>query len=471
MLIVLVGGLFLLGLLTWFYMLEIDGDRHTIFVVLAVVFLVEAVIAGGGASVPVGLLRPQFGGQDFRPPDIVIVAAMGAHLLAGRLGRIGPLSFAWFPFLAVYLGGVAIGVLNNLSINLILFEGKAVFYLIGGAMVASGVDTERLMESVGRVGLVLAPVVPIALAIRVTGLEFNINTPVQRLTNLGAISNDTISILVALGAVVVVAECVRKEPSYLRISAGAALLLAPLSGEQRASYLSLVAVLVALVGFVSGRTWNVRSTVRPAQLALVAGGLTAVMLVGFLTSDTFGVVSLVDDAFGGVGNEQSAEARTLLYAETMTEISRNPIIGSGVGAQVTTTVQSGELTTSPHNVVLELLLRVGVIGLVTFVIAVGATWVVAIRVWRWAPTAATAAVGASVVIVFAAVLAKAMVEPALNKFRLSLFLGMALGCLAAAERVVLPAVERARAGAFGLSGRGGGIAAQQQSSPNQGGNP
>ena len=98
MLAVLAGGVVLLGLFTWFYMLEIEEERHTIFVVLAVVFLVEAIIAGGGANVPVGLLRPQFGGQDFRPPDVVIVAAVGAHLLAGRIGRIGPLSFAWFPF-------------------------------------------------------------------------------------------------------------------------------------------------------------------------------------------------------------------------------------------------------------------------------------------------------------------------------------------------------------------------------------
>ncbi len=93
------------------------------------------------------------------------------------------------------------------------------------------------------------------------------------------------------------------------------------------------------------------------------------MLLGFLTSESPGVVSLVDDAFGGIGNEQSAEARTLLYADTITEINKHPIIGSGLGARITTIVQAGELTTSPHNFVLELLLRVGVIGLVAFTAA------------------------------------------------------------------------------------------------------
>ena len=467
----LVGGVVLVGLFVWFYMLEVKGDRHTIFVVLAVVFLFEAIIAGGGASVPVGLLRPQFGGQDFRPPDVVIVAAMGAHLLAGRIGRIGPLSFAWFPFVLVYAGGAAIGVMMNQPIDLVLFEAKLLFYLVGGAMVASGVDTERLMESIGRVGLVLAPVVPIALAIRTAGMDITVNTPVQRLTNLGALSNDTITIFVALGAIVIIAECVRPDPSYLRLGGGTVMLLAPLAGEQRASYLSLVAVIAGLIVFVSGRTWARRSTIRPAQLALAAAGLTAIILVGFLTSESPGVVSLVDDAFGGIGNQQSAEARTFLYSDAITEIGKHPIIGSGVGAQITTTVASGELTASPHNLVLELLLRVGVIGLAAFVMAIAVTWVISIRVWRWAPRAATAAVGAAVVMVFAAVLAKAMVEPALSKFRLGLFMGMALGCLAAAERTVAPAVERVWAGgtrAAGLVDEGAPVA---QLPTNQGGNP
>jgi len=471
MLELLVGGVVLLGLLSWFYLLEIDGKRHTIFVVLAVVFLVEAIIAGGGASVPVGILRPQFGGQDFRPPDVVIVAAMGAHLLAGRIGRIGPLTFAWFPFTLVYGGGVVIGVLMDQSIDLVLFDGKFLFYLIGGAMVASGVDTERLMESVGRVGLVLAPVVPIALVVRTSGLDITINTPVQRLESLGALSNDTISILVALGAIVIVAECVRRSPSFVRLGAGAVLLLAPLAGQQRASYLSLGAVVIALIVFVSGRTWTARSTVRPAQLALVAGGLTAIMLLGFVTSESPGVVTLVDDAFGGIGNQQSAEARQVLYTNSIAQISEHPIVGSGVGARVSGLVDAGELTTSPHNVVLELLLQVGAIGLAAFAIAIGVTWATSIRVWRWAPQAATAAVGAAAVIVFAAVLAKAMVEPALSKFLIGLFMGVALGCLAAAERTVVPAVERVRAGSGGSGGRRGDIPAAPQLPTNQGGTP
>ena len=470
MLELLVGGIVLLGLFTWFYLLEIDGERHTIFIVLAVVFLVEALIAGGGASVPVGILRPQFGGQDFRPPDVVIVAAMGAHLLAGRIGRIGPLSFAWFPFVVIYAAGAVIGVLMNQPLEFVLFDGKFLFYLVGGAMVASGVDTERLMESIGRVGLVLAPVVPIALAIRTSGLDITVNTPVQRLNRLGALSNDTISILVALGGIVIIAECVRRSPSFVRLVGGTVLLLAPLAGQQRASYLSLGAVVAVLVVLVGGRTWAKRSTVRPAQLALVAGGLAAIMLLGFLTSESPGVVTLVDDAFGGIGNEQSADARTVLYTNTIADIGDHPIIGSGVGARVSGSVDSGELTTSPHNVILELLLQVGAIGFAAFVIAVGVTWVISVRVWRWAPHAATAAIGAAVVVVFAAVLAKAMVEPALSKFRLGLFMGMALGCLAVAERTVVTAVERARVGVSGSVGRVD-ISAVPRSQNEQGGTP
>ena len=464
MLELLVAGVLLLGLFAWFYMLELDGDRHTIFVVLIVVFLVEAIIAGGGANVPVGLLRPQFGGQDFRPPDVVIVAAMGAHLLAGRIGRIGPLSFAWFPFLFIYAGAAAIGVLMNHPIELVLFEGKALFYIIGGAMIASGVDTERLIDSIGRVGLVLSPIVPLALAIRISGLDISVNTPVQRLDSLGAISNDTITVLVALGAIVIVAECVRSAPSLWRLAAGFVLLLSPLAGEQRASYLSLGACLVVLVFVVGGRTWRERSTVRPTQLLLVAVGLSAVMLVGLLSTDSPGVVSLVDDAFGGAANEGSAAARVTLYEATIEEIGTQPIIGSGLGSLVSTVVDAGAITTSSHNLILDLLLRVGAIGLVAFVIAVVVTVVVAVRVWRWSPSALTAVVGAAAVLVLASVLAKAMVEPALQKFRLSLLLGITLGCLAAAERTVPRAAERLRIGPTGASVRSGESVVEQHES-------
>ena len=120
---------------------------------------------------------------------------------------------------------------------------------------------------------------------------------------------------------------------------------------------------------------------------------------------------------------------------------------------------------------LELLLRVGVIGLVAFAAAVAVTWVISIRVWRWAPKAATAGVGAAVVMVFAAVLAKAMVEPALSKFRLGLFMGMALGCLAVAERTVAPAVERMWAGSTRSGGRSEHLAPAPQLPTTPGGSP
>lgn len=448
MMIIFVGGLVLLGLLSWFYLLEIEGKRHTIFVVLAIVFLVEAVIAGGGASVPVGILRPQFGGQDFRPPDLVIVAAIGAHLLAARIGRLGPLTFAWFPFVAIYFGGVAVGLMNAQPADLVLFEGKSLLYIVGGALIASGADLERLMASIGTVGLVLASAVLFAMFLRTAGIELSISTPVQQLPGFGALSNDTITIFVAMGAIVIVAESVRANPSYLRLGAGVVLLLAPVAAQQRASYLSLAASLSVLIFLVAGRTWRERSSIRPVQLGLVTAVLTVVLLVGYLASNSSGVVvSSVEDAFTGVGNAQSADARTSLYDEAWAMVGEDPIFGTGVGAVVTTTVVTGELTTPAHNIFLEMLMRVGAVGLTTLVIAVGVTWSVSLRVWRWAADARIAAVGASVIIAFAAVLAKAMVEPALSKFRLALFLGIALGCLAAAERTLVSDLRRAGSGA------------------------
>ncbi len=145
----------LVALLSWFYMLELRSERHTIFLVLVFTLIVEAVLAGPAFDVAVGILRPRIGGQDFRPPDLIIVAAVAAHLLAGRGRQISGLAAAWSAFIAVYVLGAAIGVLNDLPMSDVLFQGKAAFYLVGGMVVASGADVRRVFNDVGRLGVAL----------------------------------------------------------------------------------------------------------------------------------------------------------------------------------------------------------------------------------------------------------------------------------------------------------------------------
>ena len=434
LIVIAAAGLLLIALLSWFYMLEQRDERHTIFLVLVFTLIVEAVLAGPAADVPVGILRPRIGGQDFRPPDLVIVAALGAHLLAGGGRRISAQAAAWATFISVYVLGAAIGILNDLPMSDVLFQGKAAFYLLGGIVVASGADVRRVFDSVGKLGVALAILVPIGVPIRTARIRFTVDTPIQRLRGLGLMSNDTITILVLVGAAVIITEACRRTPRLAVLVAGGVLLLAPIAGKQRASYLVLGFVILALAVLQMGVTWRRRSSVTGVEVMLGCAALFGVVIAGFLATASPGVVvGQVENAFGGANEQRSAQARVLLYDEALSKISDNPVIGSGVGTTVLRQVGSTnqELPAAAHNIVLDIALRTGVVGLALLTVAIGVSMIRGVSIWRSNIDNAVAAVAISCVVVMLGVVTKGMVEPALDKFRLSLLLGLSVGGLLA----------------------------------------
>jgi hypothetical protein len=243
LIVLLIGAAVLTSaLFAWFFVLESNDRRHTIFNVVAVVFIAEAIVTPEVASVPVGLLRPELFGQDFRPPDLLLVAALAARVLAGRWGRIGPVGLAWSPFFALYFTGVVIGLMVGLEFAQVLFQGKVLLYVLGGLVVASGVDIDRLYDSIGTLGLVLCPLLPIGLVVSLSELEIALNTPLQDFPELGRLSHDSVTILVVIGGAVIITEAVRARPRWYVAAAGFALLLVPITRDQRGSYLTLAAV-------------------------------------------------------------------------------------------------------------------------------------------------------------------------------------------------------------------------------------
>jgi O-antigen ligase len=428
-LIAAVGALVIVALVLWFVSLESTNRRHVIFSVFVVVVLVEAVIAGGGADVPIGILRPSFFGQDFRIPDAIILAALVARILVAPWRRIGPMAMVWTPFVVVYAMGSVVGFLNDLPAADVLFQSKMLFYIVGGAVVASGADLRRLADSIGTCALVLAPLVPLSLLLGASGWVIAIDLPLQRLPQLGKLSNDTISILVGIGAGALVVETVRPRPRLAVSVAAVVLMLAPLAASQ----LSLAAVVVMLGLVALGPTWHRRSTVSITQVILGFAGMVGVVLFGFVVTGAPGVlIAQVDDAFGGIGNAQSAESRLSISDQAIRDIAEHPWLGSGVGTKVVAQVPTGVKEVAAHSVVLDLALRVGLIGLVLFVIAVGATAWFGMRVWKFHSRNDSAAVALSAVVMIGAVLAKALVEPATEKYRLSSMIGLSLGLIAVA---------------------------------------
>lgn len=428
------GGLTLLCLISWFVMLDVNGERHQIFVVLIGAYLVEAILLSESAGVPYGLFRPRVLGQDFRPVDIVLIAALAARTLSARPTRFGPLELAWTPFVLIYGVGVIAGLWAGIPLAQVLFQGKLLLYLVGGAVVASGVHVKRVASSLGRLSMILAPLVPIGLLVEVSGARVAVNTPVQRFPSLGKFSNDTVTIFVIIGAATIVAELVRERQRVGVIVASVVLMAAPLSGDQRASYLTLVACIVTLFFVLLGRTQRRRSAIGPIHVVLSGAAMVAVALVGIAAGP---LSAIIEDAFAGQANEESAEARVGLYSESAEVIGEHVFIGHGVGSNVEgiRPHTGAELVTTAHNVLLDLWLRIGLVGLTAFVIAFAITLWTGVKVWRTAPSDAAAAVGMGGILGLVGWFAKAMVEPGLDKFRLSLIVGLSIGVLNAAWRV------------------------------------
>ena len=325
----------MLALIVWFHTLEAKNERHVIFLVLVGTLLIEAILAGPAADVPVGLLRPRVLHQDFRPPDLVILAALIVRLVHLRGRQLTGLGAAWAAFIFIYLTGTIVGMLNNLPQVDVLYQSKPAFYLVGSIVIATGADVRRIYDSIGGVAMALALLVPVSFVLETANVVISLSTPVQRFVRLGRLSNDTITLFTLVGVVTLLTEVTRPTRRFKVVLAGFVLLLAPVVGRQRASYLVLAAVLIAFALLALGRTWKRRTTATVLEMSLFSIGLIGLVIAGVAVTESPGVVvAPVTDAFGGEAEQRTAQARVQLYDQAIEKIGDSPLIGNGVGTKV-----------------------------------------------------------------------------------------------------------------------------------------
>ena len=431
------AGIGLLWLFAWFVRLERRNQRHTIFVIFVTGYLAEAILASQSASVAVGILRPKIAGQDFRLPDVLIVLVLAARCFGtARGGRIMSGVMSICAFGAWYATAAVVGLLNQMPTAVVLFQGKAIFYVLGAVIVGSGVDTARLSEHLALPAVVLASVLAVAAILGLLHRSISVVTPVQRFDHLGMVSNDTASVLVVIGALVLVAEAVRPRRRRALVVAGIWLLMAPLVGDHRATYLVLMVVVGMMLLAVFGRTWSRRSSVRPSVLMCsVLGVVVFGMAAASLTPLSTVVLQRFDTAFAGEATARSSESRVVMAERAVEHISEHPIIGSGVGMQVLRTGEyMDEDLASAHNFLLDITLRSGLVGLTLFLVVLFHALRIGVQRWRTEPDHRTAVVCLAATLGVAGVLSKAMVEPALDKYRLSILFGLCVGVIFCADR-------------------------------------
>lgn len=430
-----VAGLALLVLLWWFVSLESRDERHKIFATLVIVMLVEALLAGRAAEVPRGILRPVIAGQDFRPPDGVIVVALAARVL--HLGQRFTLqSVLWASFLAIYMTSALVGIMNGFNTVEVLFQAKGSFYLLGGMAIASGANPQKISDSVGKLSMFGAAAAMAATAMTFAGIRLSFTIPGQRINQLGSMSADTITLLTTLGLFAVIMEAVRPQPRWPQIGAGLILLLSPIAGTQRASYLVLAVTVLALVALFSTPAGQRRSRVTLTEVSLVVAGLVAIVGLNFIFNDGEEVVAPFETAFTGAAEQRSAESRFGLADQAIDRIQERPVLGWGTGVKVIRQAEFSNkaVAAAAHNLILDVGMRVGLTGLGVFLAAVFYSLRTGVSLWSRARSDVVAGVAAAATVSLIGVLAKGMVEPALDKFRLSLTFGISVGLIMAARQ-------------------------------------
>ena len=164
---------------------------------------------------------------------------------------------------------------------------------------------------------------------------------------------------------------------------------------------------------------------------------------------TIPLASTFQNLFHSEGKAESAQDRLNLAAQAETLIPQHLLIGWGLGVEFPyyeTGSRTIVTTAYAHNIVLDLWLRVGLIGLALFLIALFASAAGGLRTWRRHPDPMTAALSLAVVAVSAGLIATAFLEPFLDEYRLAtlfgVFLGMGRAGVTSMARLPRPGIER-----------------------------
>jgi O-antigen ligase len=222
------------------------------------------------------------------------------------------------------------------------------------------------------------------------------------------------------------------------------LLASVVLANQRGVLLNLgTVVLVLLVVLAVGHRQSVGNLlhVRSGQIAVTFLAVTAVAIVIVVVPAAVDrqpaqipLASTFENLFHGGAKAESAQDRLNLASEAEALIPQHLIIGWGLGMQFQyyeTGTRSVQTIAYAHNIVLDLWLRLGLVGLVLFLVALGTSVTDGLKAWRRHTDPMTAALALALVAVLAGLLATAFIEPLLDEYRLATLFGVSLGMLRA----------------------------------------
>ncbi|WP_143028831.1 O-antigen ligase [Quadrisphaera sp. DSM 44207] len=424
---------------------ERTGRREvTLLVVLGLVVLDTLLYPSYGTTS--GLLQPSLGGSSFDLATCVAVLALGARALAPSARtaaprRIGPSEVLWAAFLTWTAAAGVRGALAGHDLRSVLYEGTVVLHVGLVAVLAAGTPLHRLAGPLARAAAVLAPVALLLGGLDAAGLAIDVDLPLLPGATVRELGPDAVTVLAAVGALAAAVTLTKPDHRVPGLLSALVLLASPLLLEQRAAWLSALTML-AVLGLVA-----VLPSASPAAALRARGGetLTAVAVLGALLAGAlvwrvaggrgFDVTARIAETLGSTAKQQSAASRTNQWDQALAVAAEHPLLGSGLG----TTYQyfeegprqlvSSDIT---HNILLDVLLRSGAVGVVLLLLAVLAGAVAGARTLRSAAATPARAIAAGATAVLLGLLAKGMVESIFEKHRLAVVLGVAVGLVHAA---------------------------------------
>lgn len=420
----------------WFIQLERQGRPLVVLVFLVWLLVVESVLYYSPNLVLVGIFHPDVGGVSFRLFDLLVPAAVLARLLSGRPQRMHWAALAWLPFLAWLGASAVLGAMRGNTMQYLTFEAKLGIYL-ALVFLAAEIPPRTVLESVAVRRLVIgsAIVATLLTATALIGLEIAIPIPLLPIEALGRFGSDIASVFVAMGLVcLVVGLCTERGRGGMFLTS-VPLIVCCFAVSQRAAIVALI-VSIAMLAVLIPLAWRrLRTTVTEMTVvSAVALAITMFPVVLPAVSESrpgaLPFAGPVATAFTSRAKQLSGEDRVNQWKKASRVIEQRPVFGHGLGVTYVYwdpgffQFKEAFLT---HNIVGDLLIRTGAVGLLLFALAAFSGIGVGISGWLRVPDARIAALALGCAAAVTGILAKGLVESIFEKYRLSMFLALLIG--------------------------------------------
>jgi O-antigen ligase len=427
-------------LFSWFHRLA-RAQRHSTIVTFILGLIVLETGLYETIDVPNGIFHPSTGALKFETVDFIILVAVFATLAAGAGVRVlSKTSLLWLAFGAWVASEAVVGYLSGNPRSSIAYEVKILLYL-ALFTVASRIPLRdpRSQRSFARFLYFSAAMAGITVFLGMIQHRVNLNFPGLRGAQLGQVGSIGANLYIALGVLGLCMAVCSERKRFPLLFVIAPLFVPPLMAHQRAALVTLSVSVVALAVLLPLARHKLRVTLAEgllvvfATIALVAlpvfinGVIAGKRVIPFSRQLTF--------ALAGGEKKLTAQDRVNQIQAAKPLISQRPVTGWGLGRTIVyyeVGFKVFVVTYLTHNIVIDLLLRTGAVGLALFLLAVLGSLAQGFTAWRHASDPMVAATALASVTIVAGWVAHGLVESLFEHVQLAPLLGITLGLAQAA---------------------------------------